>query len=486
WTEGRAAGEKGEYLAADYIASMLQLYGIKPGGDPYRPRVFSSTPGGSERTYFQNFTLLKTMPGNDQVFKIKTADGSTIKTITLTYNVDYVLRSLRQDIEIDAPVVFAGYGFKNEKLNFNDYANIEVKGKFILKIAGNPPFAREKLSLPELSASSSETESMLRSMGAVGVIEYNTDMTVVGVPQSPEFMNMSPAEGRPRSGRASAYFSIPGKTNPESLIRISTSVKAANEILRGTGIVIEDYIKSAGTGKPVRIPPLTGKYVYMKSEVLTTSVMVRNVVGIIEGNNPDQVIVLGAHYDHMGSGNGFIWNGADDNASGTVGVMTAAKAIMATGRKPDKTIIVALWTSEEEGLLGSQYYVENLTYPLKNLRLYLNYDMISRYISDDKPNGVIMVYNKSYSQFKNLTEANLKKYSINLTVDYQASDNPAGPSDESSFVEAGVPIIRLKTAHREEYHTPADEFTTIDWDIMEKIVKINFLNVWTLANSQNW
>ncbi len=89
-----------------------------------------------------------------------------------------------------------------------------------------------------------------------------------------------------------------------------------------------------------------------------------------------------------GVANGYTWNGADDNGSGTVGVMTIAKAIMETGIKPDKTIVIALWTAEEEGLLGSRYYVENLSYPLKNLRLNVNFDMISRYMSDNDPKKV--------------------------------------------------------------------------------------------------
>jgi hypothetical protein len=486
WTEGRQTGEKGEYLSADYIASLLQLCGVKPGGDYYRPSGLPKSTGGNGRTYFQNFTLLKTIPGEEQILKIKSVEGITEKTTSLTFNVDYIHRQFNQGVEIEAPVVFIGYGFKNDKINYNDFNNIDIKGKFVLKITGTPGFARDKLSPSELSAATREMESIVRNMGAVGIIEFNPNATTVGNPQKQDFMNLSPSEGNPRTGRPGAAFSIPGKINPDNLIRITASVKTANELLKGTGIVLDDYIKTTGSGLPGILPSLTGKTIYLKSSVITTSVMVRNVIGIIEGNNPDQVIVLGAHYDHMGIGNGFIWNGADDNASGTVGVMTVARAIMETGKKPEKTIIIALWTAEEEGLLGSHYYVENLTYPLKNLRLYVNYDMISRYISDDKRNGVIMTYTGSYPQFKKITEDNLKKYSINLVVDYQPSEKPIGPSDEGSFVVADVPIIRFKTAHREEYHTPADEIYTVDWDIMEKIVKISFSNVWTLANSLDW
>jgi Zn-dependent M28 family amino/carboxypeptidase len=110
--------------------------------------------------------------------------------------------------------------------------------------------------------------------------------------------------------------------------------------------------------------------------------------------------------------------------------------------------------------------------------------MISRYIADDQPNKVVMTYTISKSSFRELTAENLKKYNINLDVDYQPSTDPPGGSDHRTFVAAGIPVMRFKPGHREEYHTPADEISTIDWDIMEKIIRISFLNTWKLANSE--
>ena len=483
WTEGREAGEKGEYLAGDYIASLLQLYGVDPGGDFPRIRGFFQSPPDTRRTYFQNFTLLKTTPGEDQILKVNSIYGATTKTISFERDIDFTMRSLDQSIELEAPVVFAGYGFKNDKLKYNDFSNLDVKGKFILKMRGVPVFARERLSSEELSASAREMENVLRNMGAAGIIEFSPGSAIVGSQPVPDFLNMSPSEGRQRSGRPYSRYSIPGKTNPADLIRITVSARTADEILKGTGINIEDYIKKADSGKPGEIPSMSSKTIYIKSNINTEAVQVRNVIGIVEGNYPDQVIVLGAHYDHEGMAGGYIWNGADDNASGTVGVLTLAKAIMETGKKPEKTIIFALWTAEEKGLLGSRYYIDNLAYPVKNLRLNVNFDMISRYVSDDAPNKVTMTYTNTCPEFKKLTEANLKRYGIELDVIYESSENPPGGSDHRSFVAAGVPVMRFKPGHREEYHTPADEISTIDWDIMEKIIRISFTNVWELANS---
>jgi len=482
WTEGRESDERGAFMASDYIASMLQLYGVKPGGDPIRGGYLGGQQN-QERTYFQNFALIKTSPGKEHLLRVKSQSTGTTRNAEFKYNVDFMLRSLYNEADVEAPVVFVGYGFVNEKLKYNDFTKADVKGKFILKITGSPAFARESVPAADLLTAARETERIAREMGAVGIIEVNPSAAVVGNPEQKDFMNPAPSEGRRTPGGTPARYSIPVKTTADDLIRISVSARVAEEILKGSGITLADYQKKADANQQVVIPVLTGKSVYVKSTIETSQVAVRNVIGIIEGNNPDQIIVLGAHYDHIGIGNGYLWNGADDNGSGTVGVMTVARAIMATGKKPDKTIIVALWTAEEEGLIGSHYYVTNLTYPLKNLKLNVNFDMISRYISDDKPKGVVMTYTKSFPRFKDITIENMNNYGIDLEVDYQPSDDPPGGSDHRSFFEAGIPIMRFKPGHREEYHTPDDEVSTVDWDIMEKVVRISFANVWTLANS---
>ena len=396
WTEGREAGKKGEYLAADYIASILQLYGVKPGGDIPGGKISSIAPGSTGKSYFQNFFLIKNIPGEEQVMKVRTSDGKTVRTISFTRNIDYSTGSTEQDIEIEAPVVFAGYGFKNEKLKCDDLSKLDLKGKFLLRISGAPGFATTQLSPSELAASSRETEAIARKMGAAGIIEFDPNSTVVGPQPVNEFLNMSPSEENPAYGRPWTDYSLPDKNSQDNFQRIYISGKTANEILKGTGFVTEEYIKKSESNIVSTLPELRDRTIYLKTTVKRETVRVRNVIGVIEGKDPDQVIVLGAHYDHLGIVNGYTWNGADDNGSGTVGVMTIAKAIMETGIKPEKTIIIALWTAEEEGLLGSRYYVENLPYPLKNIRLNVNFDMISRYISDSDPKKVAMIYSESF------------------------------------------------------------------------------------------
>jgi hypothetical protein len=479
WTEGRKAGEKGELISSDYISGMLRMYGVKPFGDVNIDVNDDMSMAG--RTYFQNFLLTKTSAGPEQSLKLKNKSSGDVLTTSFTYNVDFSVRP-SETVEIEAPVVFAGYGFINDKLGFNDLEGTDISGKFILRLTGTPAFAVSKLTQVEISNSKRELEKIVRSKGAAGIIDVNPDLPNFG-PAVRQSQSLSPSERIPRPFQSYSSYSIAGESEGVGLVRITISLKTANEILSGTGNNIDEYRKKADLNQQYTIHPLQGKSLILSTSVIKENIPVRNVLGIIEGNKTDEIIVLGAHYDHMGMNNGYLWNGADDNGSGTVGVMTLAKSIMETGKKPEKSIIIALWTAEEEGLLGSEYFVKHPPVPLNQIRLNVNFDMISRYFSEDQKNKAAMIYTSSQKTFRELTASNLKKYNIDLDIDYQPSDDPPGGSDHRSFVAAGIPVMRFKPGHREEYHTPKDEISTIDWDIMEKITKISFANIWQLSTT---
>jgi hypothetical protein len=484
WTEGREAGEKGEYLASDYIASILQLAGVGPGGDflkSPRPAGINVKP---DRSYFQNFIIHKTEPGAGQVFQVKDISGNTTRITDFGYNTDFVLKPSYPSVEIEAPALFIGYGFRNDKLGYDDLAQVDIRGKVLLKITGIPEFARTLLTPEELADCVNQTEAYELMKGAAAVIEFNPSVTSVGNPEKKEFMNMAPAENWNDCTRPVSTYAIPGITIPDKLLKLNISARAANELLGETVNEMQTYIEKADSNKPCSLPVLAGKTVIIKTSVTMKQVAVRNVIGVIEGKDRESFIVLGAHYDHVGSRNGFIWNGADDNCSGTVGVMTLARAFMATGIKPERTIIIALWTAEETGLLGSRYFVKNPGFRIQDRCLYFNFDMISRYISEEQTSKIEMTYTNSVSMIKEITNNNLAKYGIDLKVDYKSSDDPPGGTDHRSFVNAGIPVIRYKAGHRVEYHTPYDEINTVDWDIMEKIIRLSFLNAWEMANKK--
>lgn len=481
WTEGRETGEKGAWMSADYIASMLQLFGAKPGGD-YRVSIDPVTRGvRNSRSYFQEFNLMKSSPGQIQELGlvVKTAVGA--RTINFNYLTDFSVSPSEPGGILEAPVVFVGYGYRDTKKGWDDFKNIDVKGKFILRIAGLPPTLNDNGDPMANYRVAGDKDQVAISLGAAGIIEVDiTGYTESQWSEEREFMNMAPSEGRGRRPRV--RYSIPQPNISSSVSRVSVSVRTANTMLAGSGITLEDII--SGKKSPATVKLAAENRVILKTSVNTSLVRVRNVVGIIEGKSKDEVIVLGAHYDHTGISDGFIYNGADDNASGTVAVLTIARAITATGVQPEKTIIFALWTGEEKGLLGSRYYVDNPTVPFNSIMMNMNFDMVSRYVSEDNPDAVTFTYTDTKPMFRTVTEANISEYGINLKTDYQPSDNPPGGSDHRSFVAKGIPVMRFKPGHREEYHQPTDEIETIDWDIMEKIVKISYLDIWDLANSK--
>ena len=472
WTEGRETGERGAFMAADYIASMLQLFGAKPAGDIVNVYDPSTRSMQEQRSYFQTFTLESISPGEEQHLSILTSGDGLERSISFDYLTDFRVNPTYPGGDIKADVVFVGYG------NEEDYKNKDVKGKFILRLSGQAPGSGDENDAYSRYRLDREKDAIANEKGVAGIIETDPGESSIRWAEMKDFMNMSPSENRRYSSRQ--RLAIPQDKATFNPSKVIVSKRVANTILSGIGLEVDDLVK----GEKIKNGILENISVHLKTSVKSKQVLVRNVLGMIEGKNKDEVIVLGAHYDHIGMNAGYINNGADDNGSGTVGVVTLARAIQALDEQPEKTIVFALWTGEEKGLLGSRYFADNPTVPLENIKANVNYDMISRYVSDDQPNKVTMTYTASKEIFKDITVKNLELYGIELDPDYQASDNPPGGSDHRSFVAKGIPIMRFKPGHREEYHTPEDEVSTIDWDIMQKIVRISFLNIMDMANTE--
>ena len=164
--------------------------------------------------------------------------------------------------------------------------------------------------------------------------------------------------------------------------------------------------------------------------------------------------------------------------------MSIAKACMASGEKPEKTIVFCAWTGEEKGLLGSRYFA-NHPYQDAKMLLNLNYDMISR---DDKGDtlGVkcSMNYTKAYPVLEELTTGNVENYDLNLDVQFRPAAKPRGGSDHSSFSAKDVPIMYFMAGFPPEYHQPGDHINLVNFDKMVDIIKVGYLNIWDLANTE--
>lgn len=215
----------------------------------------------------------------------------------------------------------------------------------------------------------------------------------------------------------------------------------------------------------------------------------RNVLGMIQGVNTNEYVIVGAHFDHLGIdpnlANDQIYNGADDNASGVSAVMQIAKAFVESGVKPQRNVIFAFWDGEEHGLLGSKYFVTNCRF-LKQVKGYLNFDMIGRNSDETNPTQVTYFYSQGYPAFERWSREDIKKYHLQITPKYHVSDRNLGGSDNASFGRAGVPIIWYHTGGHPDYHNPSDEVGKINWTKLIDITKASFLNMWNLANEKDY
>jgi hypothetical protein len=497
WTEGRGTGEKGYFLAADYVASMFKVFGAAPAGDvaatggPRMPRNQSAPQVPRPKSFFQNFTLLESQPGGGSLLTIQKSG----KEYTFEENVDLKVSRATLSGKFEAPLVFVGYGFVDKANGFDDFAGVDVKGKIIVRLSGFPGSGDinsdlyKKLvgdnprSVFEISRKKDET---LKNLGVSGVIEItpNTDVAKRwGVYKFDN--NLAPAENNLRTNWTG--MRLDGKEISSEPVILNVTERVVNLLLKDSGIDLVKYEKEAASGgvkfKPVQI---TGLKATITTNVNSRRINVRNVVAMIEGENTNEYVAVGAHLDHMGMDNGNIWNGADDNASGTVAVMTIAKAFATSGVKPKRTIIFCAWTGEEKGLLGSEYFtLYPVTGKITDYKFYMNFDMIARdNATDTAKNKAGITYTKAFPKLEDLTKTNIDQYKLNLNLNIRSAEAPTGGSDYTAFSDNKIPVIAWMAAMHPDYHQPSDQVNQVNWNKMLDIIKLGYLQLWDIANGE--
>lgn len=214
-----------------------------------------------------------------------------------------------------------------------------------------------------------------------------------------------------------------------------------------------------------------------------------NVMARIEGRNPDEVVIIGAHFDHLGVDplleGDQIYNGADDNASGVAAALQIARAFAESGVKPERTIIFAFWDGEEKGLLGSEHFMLNWSDPSK-IKGYLNFDMIGRNNNEENPEHVVYFYTEAHPAFEQWLRDDITARKLRLKPDYRAWDRPIGGGDNGSFALRDVPVIWYHTDGHPDYHMPSDHADRINWEKTVDITRAAYLNLWNLANEKTY
>ncbi len=213
--------------------------------------------------------------------------------------------------------------------------------------------------------------------------------------------------------------------------------------------------------------------------------MMNNVIGMIEGKKKDEYIVIGAHFDHIGTTyraieGDSICNGADDNASGTTAVLQLAKAFAEQDFKPERTILFALWDGEELMLLGSKHFISTFPDP-QRIKAYVNFDMIGRYEERGDSSNFSCLYTTGYPEFERWMRKGIKRYKLDLPTYFYTEDKPSQPSDQIPFVSKGIPAICFHTDCAEDMHKPSDEVEKINIEKMTDIIKAAYYVVKKLA-----
>ena len=497
WTEGRATGEKGEFLAQSYVASMFRIFGAAPAGDAAMGAGFRSVSmqagprQAPVKSYFQNFTLIESQPGGSSTMTIKKGGREFI----FEENVDFMVSRAAISAKFEAPLVFVGYGIVDKANGIDDYAGVDVKGKIVVRLPGfpgssdnnSPMYKKLAGDNPrgafEITRKKNET---LTALGAAGVIDITANTDVAkrwGVYRFDN--NMAPAESGPRTNWTG--MRLDGSELSAAPVSLTVTERVVNVILKDSGIDIAKYEKDAATGtvkaKPVVIAGISAS---VSANIKSRRVNVRNVVAMIEGENPNEYVAVGAHLDHMGMDNGKIWNGADDNASGAVAVMTIAKAFAESGVKPKRTIIFCTWTGEEKGLLGSEYFsLFPVAGKIADYKFYMNFDMIARDIaSDTAKNMAGITYTKAYPKLEEISKANNEQYKLKLNLNIRSAESPTGGSDYTAFSENKIPVIAWMAAMHPDYHQPSDQVNLVNWNKMLAIIKLGYLQLWEAANGE--
>jgi hypothetical protein len=464
--EGRETGKPGQKKAAEYISKYYETLGVKP------------VVNGS---WFQTYPL-----------KIESNLGSfaMVNGQRYDYVKDFYLFGSEWTALESNDIVFVGYGIDDER--YSDYKKkVDLKDKVALCIMGEPMETDGKSKITgdyNLSAWSQEWDKKTKAAaerGAKGIIFVNMyyDMYISRIRYWLEVPSMTLDYGKKKEDTE-------GSPIPEVFV----SPRMANGMLSGCKKDVESLqkkISKSMKSKPFALKKATAKFhVEQKKESLEAE----NVLCFIEGSDPalkNEVVVISAHYDHIGIVGGQINNGADDDGSGTVSTMEIAEAFVQAkkdGKGPRRSILILNVSGEEKGLLGSEWYAANPVFPLENTVCNLNIDMIGR--EDKKHAGQNYVYiigsDKLSTELHTISEESNKTYS-NMILDYTYND-PKDPnrfyyrSDHYNFAKHNIPVIFYFSGVHEDYHKPTDDEDKILYEKMANTAKLIFHTAWEVAN----
>jgi hypothetical protein len=500
--QGRRTGSEGAKASADYIAREFARLGL-------RRSIGYDTPGmsileaDSPRRYLQFFPFVASVElGKRNSLQFKSAANATAvppqkaSSITLDLQKDWMPLGFSTAGRLEnTSAVLVGYGLTVSELKYDDYAGAEVSGKIAIAFSGTPAgdnphseFARfEHVRWKAIAARNAGAKALLIIAG-----ESN-------------FKDDPLSKFHYSSGDGDAGIPV-----------IAVSRQAAARLLFANSSLLADVeqrLRNKAAHKDEdqsAAPPIQSVFITLSTDVIRREVQPANVIGILDGADPtlkNEVVVIGAHYDHLGLGGegslasheGEIHHGADDNASGTAAMLELARIFTQTGSRPKRTLVFMAFSGEEEGLLGSNYYVNHPILPLANTVAMLNLDMVGR-MKENKLNigGV-----GSAQQWRAIVDAENRALGTSVSAVAGANQHPTGypivvaangrpivtsdtarqfaltlnedgfgPSDHSSFYAKQIPVLFFWTGNHEDYHKPSDTADKINYADEVRVIEL--------------
>lgn len=439
---GRESGELGGKLAEEYIARKFKEWGLEPAGD--------------KGTYFQNFTIAHSDVAEGVVFEII----SPRERRSFYYREDWRVQRYSGSGHLTTEIVFVGYGVHAPEKGYDDYEGVDVKGKIILMTTDSPEKLKKKVGEEALKLSNRVEAA--QKLGAKGIIFFRSTSTS-------------------STGR---YFRarVDKKLYKPDFLLLSAENKVVEFIFKDLPIDTRTVFSRLNKQlKPQSFA--TGIKVFVSvNACFNPETPTRNVLAKISGTDKklkDEYVIIGAHMDHLGvSPMGDIYNGANDNGSGTVVVMELARAMKQSGFKPKRTVVFALWAGEEQGLLGSRYFADHPTpgLPIEKAVVNINLDMVG--IGTGKINFGGKYYAPEVWKF---LKENLPKEIMGYII--PGRGGPGG-SDHTSFLMKGVPAFFAITQDSFlKYHHPRDEWDLIQAELIQKTGNLVWTAITAIANA---
>jgi len=464
--EGRETGTPGQRKAAAYIESQFKLSGLQA------PQQLNG--------YQQTFPIFK-----DTLLNTSLKIGKK----NYVFGDDFILNpSAAENGEIKSrQIIFVGYGIADS--NYNDYAGKDASGKIVVFFTGEPKSNGTYLVTGTEKSSSwgfggmARKAAVAKENGALAALVINPTMEKIlpGFVESARKTNVYlPRDENEKVNYATILPAVAKEIFGEKLFNDMLNKARASEPLNSTTVEVKSKTK----------------FVYEKQQIPNFA---SNVVGFIEGSDKkDEYVFLTAHYDHLGKQGNKIYYGADDDGSGTVGVLEMAEAFAkakAEGKGPRRSIVFMTVSGEEKGLWGSEYYSDHPIFPLEKTTVDLNTDMVGRVDTErknaDSLNYVYVIgHDRLSSDLQPISEGIDDKYS-KLKLDYKFDDPNDKEriytrSDHYNFARKGVPILFFYDGMlKADYHKPTDTVDKINWDLYEKRVRYIFLVAWEIANREN-